>query len=134
MSDLARFFVFMAASFTLLFGVIRFCLRGRAEEPRVGTLLALSTITVVFGMLFARYSHIFFPRLPWEIYYGGPALCTFLLPPLWLRMSAKESLQYIPLAVLTAPAIHLVFSLLVGWHDYMPFPIYIPSLVEILHR
>ena len=134
MPDLTRFFVFMVAAFVLFFGVLRFCLRARAEKPKTRTLLFLCTIVVIFGMLFARYSHIFFPRLPWEIYYGAPALSTFLLPPLWLRMSAKEGLQYIPLSVLMAPVIHLVFSLLFGWHDYMPFPIYIPSLAEILRK
>ncbi|HWO31156.1 MAG TPA: hypothetical protein VNO32_20365 [Candidatus Acidoferrum sp.] len=38
-------------------------------------------VVVVFGMLFARYSHLAFPHLPWEIYYGLPALTTVLLPP-----------------------------------------------------
>jgi hypothetical protein len=39
-------------------------------------------------------------------------------------MSRRETAQYLPLAWLTAPAIHLFFSLFVGWHDYMPFPVY----------
>jgi hypothetical protein len=38
------------------------------------------------------------------------------------------------MAFLMAPAIHVFFSLVVGWHDYMPFPIYIPSLMEQSHR
>jgi hypothetical protein len=44
-------------------------------------------------------------------------------------MSRHEILQYLPLACLTAPVIHVLFSLLLGWHDYMPFPVYIPSIV-----
>ena len=55
---------------------------------------------------------------------------SILLPPLSLRMSRHEVLQYLPLAWLTAPVLHVLFSLFVGWHDYMPFPIYIPSVVE----
>ena len=57
-----------------------------------------------------------------------------LIAPIALRMHRAETLRYIPLAFLMAPAIHMFFSLVVGWHDYMPFPIYIPSLVEQLHR
>jgi len=93
----------------------------------------ITAVVVVGGMLFARYGHILF-RPPWWIYYGLPALTTILLPPIALRMHRAETWLYIPLAFLMAPAIHMSFSLVVGWHDYMPFPIYIPSLVEQLHR
>jgi hypothetical protein len=95
-------------------------------------MLAPAIVVVPIGMIFARYSHVFFRDLPWEIYYGEPALITFLLPPLWLRMPRRETARYVPLALLMAPVIHIVFSLFVGWHDYMPFPLYIPSLAEIL--
>jgi hypothetical protein len=84
---------------------------------------------VAFGMVFARYGHVVF-RLPWWIYYGLPALVTFLLPPLALKMRRAEILRYLPMAILMAPAIHVFFSLFVGWHDYMPFPVYIPSLIS----
>ena len=43
-------------------------------------------------------------------------------------------LEYVPLALLMAPLIHVAFSLFAGWHDYMPFPVYIPSLAELLRR
>jgi hypothetical protein len=132
MPDLARFGVFMAAAFLLFVGVVQWVVRRRASKPNLGVMLALATVVVPIGMLFARYSHIFFRSLPWEIYYGVPALITFFLPPLWLRMPRREVATYVPLAVLMAPAIHVVFSLFVGWHDYMPFPVYIPSLAEIL--
>jgi hypothetical protein len=133
-SDLARFGVFIVAAFLLFLGVVYCVVRRRTTKPRPRAMLALATVVVPIGMLFARYSHIFFHDLPWEIYYGVPALTTFLLPPLWLRMRRGEIASYVPLAVLMAPAIHVVFSLLVGWHghDYMPFPVYLPSLAEIL--
>ena len=132
MSDLERFCVFIAAAFLLFLSVVLWVVRKRPAKPSRAVLLALATVVVPVGMMFARYSHIVFPNLPWEVYYGVPALTTFCLPPLWLRMSRWESAQYVPLAFLMAPAIHLVFSLFVGWHDYMPFPVYIPSLAEIL--
>jgi hypothetical protein len=42
--------------------------------------------------------------------------------------------RYLPMAVLMTPAIHVFFSLFVGRHDYMPFPFYVPSLAELIHR
>ena len=56
---------------------------------------------------------------------------TFFLPPIVFRMKRPEILQYVPLAILMGPAIHIFFSLFVGWHDYMPFPFYIPSVLEL---
>lgn len=93
----------------------------------------LTIVVVICGMLFARYGHIIF-RLPWWIYYGLPALMTFFLPPLSLRMNRAETSRYVPMAILMAPAIQVFVSLFIGWHDYMPFPFYIPSLEQIFHR
>jgi hypothetical protein len=134
MPDSARFAVFMAAAFLLFLGVVLWIVRRRSTKPGWGAVIALATVVVPIGMLFARYSHIVFRDLPWEVYYGVPALVTFLLPPTWLRMSRLEAAQYVPLAILMAPVIHIVFSLFVGWHDYMPFPVYIPSLAEMLRN
>ncbi|NYF80824.1 hypothetical protein [Granulicella arctica] len=132
MPDLERFGVFIVAAFMLFFGVVLWIVRRRPARPSLGSLFALAIIVVPLGMLFARYSHLAFHHLSWMVYYGVPALTTFLLPPLWLRMSRREIFLYIPLALLMAPTIHIVFSLFVGWHDYMPFPAYIPSVGELL--
>jgi hypothetical protein len=132
MNDTSRFVVFMLVAAVVFITVLLFVLRKRVHGPD-RKLLALTTfVVVVLGMLFARYCYIFF-RPPWWIYYGVPALSTFLLPPTVLRMSRGEILQYVPLAVLMAPTIHVFFSLFIGWHDYMPF-FYIPSLVDLVQR
>jgi hypothetical protein len=134
MPDIVRFLIFMAAAFLLFLAVLSLVTRKRTARPGVTLLLALATIVVVAGMIFARYAHLWFPTLPWQIYYGLPALITLVLAPLALRMSRTEIAQYVPMAFLMAPLIHLVFSLLVGWHDYMPYPVYIPSVAELLAR
>jgi hypothetical protein len=131
-SDVQRFLVFMAASFVVFLVLLRFTVRKRQVKPSYATLLAIGFIIVNLGMVFARYSHLLFPSLSWTIYYGTPALATIFLPPIWLRMNWREVAQYLPLAWLTAPAIHLFFSFIVGWHDYMPFPVYIPSLANLI--
>jgi hypothetical protein len=124
----------MAVAFLLFVALLKFVTRKRITKPTARIIVAIAFVVVVLGMLFARYSHLAMPRLSWAIYYGVPALTTVLLPPLSLRMSRHEILQYQPLAWLTAPAIHVFFSLLFGWHDYMPFPVYIPSIVELARR
>jgi hypothetical protein len=132
MPDIARFLIFMAAAFLLFLAVLSFVIRKRTAKPRVGFLLALAAIVVIAGMIFARYAHLYFPTLSWQIYYGLPALTTLTLAPIALRMSRVEIAQYVPMAFLMAPAIHVIFSLFVGWHDYMPFPLHIPSIAELL--
>jgi hypothetical protein len=131
MSDIERFGVFMLAACVVFLGALRLAIRKRIVRPSLLLLTGITVVVVVGGMLFARYGHILL-RPPWWIYYGVPALVTFLLPPVVLRTSLAEVGRYVPMAILMAPAIHVAFSLLVGWHDYMPFPVYIPSLLELI--
>jgi hypothetical protein len=133
MSDTERFAVFMVFASIVFLTVLAFTTRRRVTKPSPALLCMLTVVVVVCGMLFARYAHILF-RPPWWIYYGVPASMTFFLPPFVLRMNRAEVSRYVPMAILMAPAIHAFFSLLVGWHDYMPFPVYIPSLMEMIHR
>ena len=68
--------------------------------------------------------------LPWWIYYTAPMLVTVLVPPIVFRMNPRETLTYLGLAFLSTPLIHAVFSLFLGWKDYMPF-INIPAMWEL---
>lgn len=133
MPDIERVAVLIVIASIVFIGVLTFIMRGRSSEPRSARLLILTVVVVLGGMLFARYGHIIF-RLPWWIYYGLPASMTFLLPPFVLKMNRSEIVRYVPMAVLMAPTIHLFASLVLGWHDYMPFPVYIPSIMEMVHR
>ena len=121
----------MAVSAAAFIGLLKFVTRKRDDAPGRRALILTTFVVVVLGMIFARYGHILF-RPPWWIYYGVPALVTFLLPTVVLHMRRNEILLYIPLAVLLGPAIHVFFSLFVGWHDYMPFPFYVPSVRELV--
>ncbi|MGQ0736435.1 MAG: hypothetical protein ACT4QD_22620 [Acidobacteriota bacterium] len=53
------------------------------------------------------------------------------MPPIAFRMRGREVALYVPLAMLVAPSIHVVFSFLLGWKEYMPF-IPVPSLRELI--
>ena len=130
MNDSSRFAIFMVASAAVFVALLLFVVRKRERRPDGRTFILTTLVVVVLGMLFARYGYLFF-RPPWWVYYGVPALVTFFLPPALFRMRRTEILQYVPLAILMGPAIHIFFSLFVGWHDYMPFPFYIPSVLEL---
>ena len=130
MNDLSRFVTFMAVTAGVFVALLLLVVRKREPNPHTRTYILTTLVVVVLGMLFARYGHLVF-RPPWWVYYGVPALVTFFLPPAVFRMKRTEILQYVPLAFLMGPAIHVFFSLFVGWHDYMPFPFYVPSFLEL---
>ena len=110
-------------------GVIRIVLKRRADRPRAWTVLWVAAIVVVGGMSFAKLGAS--TGLPVWVYYGVPAVLTWVLPPLVFRMRTLEFGQYLMLAMLVAPMIHILFSFFLGWKEYMPF-IPVPSLGELV--
>jgi hypothetical protein len=127
----SRFVVFIAASFALFVLVLRFALRRRVAEPKWGWILAIAVLVVPGGMLFARWGANV--ELAWWVYYTAPALVTLVVPPVAFRMARIEVMEYLLLAFLMAPAIHILFSFFLGWKEYIPF-LPVPSLLELLGR
>lgn len=121
-----RFAVFSVVAFVVFTSVLRLTLRKRDGKPWF-KILATGVFVVFGGMLFARWTCGL--GVPWWIFYGLPALATFFVPPLVFRMSRLETMKYLARAVLMAPAIHVFFSFLVAWHDYMPL-FYVRSVWE----
>jgi hypothetical protein len=111
------------------FSLLRFVLRSRQQAPAVVVLMTLAAIVVVGGMLFAKLGAT--SGWPVWLYYGVPAALTWILPPLALRMERRELATYVILAMALAPAVHVGFSLFLGWKEYMPF-LPVPSLGEML--
>ena len=114
-----RFPIFIAVSFVLFIGILRIALIGRSRAPDARTTSWVAMIVVVAGMLFAKAGAAM--GLPPPIFYGIPALVTWILPPRVFGMSVRETAIYIPLAILMAPAIHVFFAYFFGWTEYMPF-------------
>lgn len=127
--DTQRFFVFMAVALAIFGSLLAWVLRDRPTKPKPSSIVWVSAIVVVAGMLFARYAAR--AGISPVIYYGVPALVTLLLPPVAFSMCRRETAKYLILAFASSPLIHIVFSLLFGWHDYLPFW-YLPSLAELL--
>jgi hypothetical protein len=123
-----RFAVFSVVAFAVFASVLRLALRKRnaAVWPKI---LVAGVFIVFGGMLFARWTYG--AGLPWWIFYGLPALATFLVPPTLFRMSRHETAKYVFMAVWMAPAIHIFFSFFVDWHDYMPL-FYVRSVWDLL--
>lgn len=128
-SEAVRFVVFILVSLIVFVALLRFVTRRRAAPPRSAAVALVACVVVVGGMLFAKFGNN--AGLPWWIYYTLPALATLLLPPVAFGFSRRELVQYLVLALLSSPAIHVVFSFLFGWHEYMPF-IRVPSLRELI--
>lgn len=122
MNDIGIFFVYMLVALIVFVLVLLFIMRKRPKQP-IFKIILLSFIAVIGGMTFARITYG--KGLPWWIFYGVPALITFILPPFVLRMAKRELLFFVPLIVLLSPVIHILFSFFFGWHDYMPL-FYVP--------
>lgn len=120
----------IVASLALFIGMLRLVL-GRARfAGRRRAVLVVSAIVVVLGMLFGKYGATAL-GLPWWIYYPVPALVTILLPPIVFRLPWRRTLLYLLLSAISAPLIHVLFSFILGWDEYMPF-IPTPSLASLL--
>ena len=92
MPDEARFIVFMAAAFLFFVALLQFTIRKRTMKPHHQNHYRDGFRLVVFRHALRSVFPPAFPHLPWEIYYGLPALTTVLLPPLWLRMSRRHAI------------------------------------------
>src|SRR5688500_14461071 len=128
-SDAGRFPVFVLVSLVTFIAILFFVTRHRISRPRIAAVLIVAGVVVVGGMFFAKFGNN--AGLPWWIYYTVPALATLAVPPATFAFSGKELAQYLALAFLSSPVIHVAFSFFLDWHEYMPF-IPVPSLQQLL--
>ena len=117
MSTVYRLPIFMLVSLPVVAGILALVLRARRPEQRLIWLVAL--VVGPGGMLIAKYGAVI--GMPWWLYYTIPLFVTIALPVLAFRMTRREAVAYVVLAFVSAPAIHVAFSLLLGWREYMPF-------------
>ena len=124
-----HFPVFIIASCAAFLAILRIALAGRREGPPKATVVSVAGIVVVGGMTLAKVG----AALGWPValYYGLPAALAWVLPPRAFRMNGRELARYLPLAMISAPLIHVLFSFFLGWNEYMPF-LQVPSLRVLL--
>jgi hypothetical protein len=117
--------VFVLVSLVTFIVIVYFVTLGHEYRPHKATVAAVAVLVVVGGMVFAKFGNN--AGLPWWIYYTVSALVTFALPPALFKFSDRELTQYLNLAARSSRVIHVTFSFLFNWHEYMPF-IPVPSL------
>ena len=119
LNTLWHFPIMILASFILFFIVIRIVIGKQDFIENKKLIFFLSVVVVIIGMLFGKFGANW--GLKWWIYYSIPMLMNVLLPPLALNMNYKRTLLYLVLSFLSAPLIHVFFSLCFGWTEFMPF-------------
>jgi hypothetical protein len=124
-----HFAVFVLASLAAFLLVLKLIFAKRSLQPRLLSLLWVSALVVVGGMVFAKVAAN--SGLPTLVYYGIPAITTLLLPPIVFGMRRGEIVAYLCAASLLPAVIHVGFSLFLGWKEYLPFWA-VPSLRELL--
>ena len=110
-----HFPIFVAAAIAAFWSVLHFTLCARVTPPSHRAFFTLSLIVVVGGVLVARHGAA--SGWPAWLHFGLPAALTWVLPPVAFSMRGRGVARYVPLALLIAPAIHLAFSLLLGWGE-----------------
>ena len=91
----------------------------RRDPPRQLRLWLVALIVGPGGMIAAKYGASV--GAPWWLYYTIPMLLTLTLPLIAFRMTRRQIGLYWALALLAAPLIHVSFSMILGWREYMPF-------------
>ena len=114
-----HFPIMIIASFIVFFLVIRIAVGRQTFLKKKYLILLLAIIIVISGMLFGKHGSNW--GLKWWIYYPIPMLLNVFLPPIVLKMNFKRTSLYLILSFLSAPLIHVFFSLCFGWDEYMPF-------------
>jgi len=114
-----HFPIMILASLVVFLIVIRIVLPKQQFTQNYISIIFLSILVVIIGMLFGRYGAIW--GLKWWIYYPIPMLMTVLLPPIVLKLNTNKTILYLILSFLSAPFIHAIFSFFLGWTEYMPF-------------
>ena len=114
-----HFPIMILASCVLFYFIIWAVLRTHEYKNKFDSIILLSLLCVVFGMLFGKYGENW--GFKWWIYYPVPLLINVILPPAILKMDLKKTIIYLILIFLSAPLIHVFFSFFFNWTEYMPF-------------
>lgn len=120
-----EFLCLLVVSFCIFVLIIRVVMGLTEWKRHFKKIILLGLVVVIGGMFFGKFGAHW--GLPWWLYYPIPMLITVFLPPFVLKMKRKEIVLYILFSFISAPIIHTLFSLFLGWTNYMPF-FKIPSL------
>lgn len=122
-----HFLSMMAVSFLVVALSLELLMLRRAVRPPWPRVAGVAMVVVAGGMAWGRLgAHA---GLPWGVYLLPPVAATLLLPPLAFRLSRRETVSWLAVAVASGPLVHVAFSLLLGWGEFIP-PWHLPTLAE----
>lgn len=123
-----RILVMAAVTYMVFLCVVRIAM-GNQFKARSFLINIISILTVFGSFIIIRGNEIL--KLSALVYYILIILLTVFLPPLSLKMKSDQTLKYIAVGIVAIPLLHLLFSLLLGWGDILPF-IPLPSLWDLI--
>lgn len=124
MDQALRFIILATASYFLFLCVIRIIL-GTAYKAKSFRINLIGIVTVFGSFIIGHFGEQL--KLPDYIVYIVPVLLIVLLPTLSLNMKTNQILKYLVFFLVSILLLHLLFSLLIGWNELLPF-IKVPSL------
>ncbi|MGI6122644.1 MAG: hypothetical protein ACOYIG_00460 [Acetivibrionales bacterium] len=128
MDQAFRFLVMAGVTYMVFLCVIRIAI-GSQYKSKSFLINIIGMISVYGSFIISRYNGVL--KLPDILNYIIVMLLTIFLPPLALKMKSDQTLKYLAIGIVAIPLLHLLFSLLLGWGEYLPF-IRIPSLWDLL--
>lgn len=127
MDQALRFQVMAAVTYMIFLCVVRIAM-GSQYKAKSFLVSIIGVFTVFGSFIISRYNVVL--KLPDFLCYILVVLLTVFLPPLSLKMKSDQTLKYIAVGFVAIPLLHLLFSLLLGWGEYLPF-IPLPSLWDL---
>lgn len=127
MDQAFRFIVMTAVAYLAFLCVVRIAV-GNQYKARSFLINIIGMLSVFGSFIIIRYKEML--KLPAYVIYILVILLAVILPPLSLKMKSDQTLKYIAVGIVAIPVLHLLFSLLLGWGDILPF-IALPSLWEL---
>jgi len=118
MNQTLRFVIMAAAAYMVFLCVIRIVL-GAVYKARSFRINLIGMVTVYGSLIISRFGGQM--KLPEYIIYIVPVLLIVLLPTLSLNMKTDQTLKYLVLFPVSIFLLHVLFSLLLGWRDLLPF-------------
>jgi hypothetical protein len=123
-----RILVMAAVTYMVFLCVVRIAM-GNQYKARSFLINIIGILTVFGSFIIIHGNEIL--KLSALVYYILIILLTVFLPPLSLKMKSDQTLKYIAVGIVAIPLLHLLFSLLLGWGDILPF-IPLPSLWDLI--
>ncbi|NLM75389.1 MAG: hypothetical protein GX187_04765 [Clostridiaceae bacterium] len=118
MNQTLRFIILAVAAYFVFLCIIRIVL-GSVYKTKSFRINLIGVVTVYGSFIIARFGRQL--NLPDYVLYIVPVLLIVLLPTLSLNMKTNQTLKYLIFFPVSILLLHMLFSLLVGWNDLLPF-------------